>query len=185
MGANNSSNVSTGKPKIGGAVFRAPIGTAIPADAVTTLATEFENLGYCSDAGVENDNSPSSDDIKAWGGNVVGSMETEKPDTWKFTLIEVKNLEVLKTVYGDENVTGTLAAGVTVKANAKEQKDKVWVIDMVLSDNVVKRVVLPKARVTEIGTISYKDSEATGYAITLTAYPDADGNTHLEYMKGQ
>ena len=42
-------NVTTGKPKTGGAVFRAPLGTALPTDAKTALDEAFKNLGYCSE----------------------------------------------------------------------------------------------------------------------------------------
>jgi len=45
-------NVSAGKPKIGGAVFVAPIGTELPKDVTTQLNAAFKGLGYCSDDGI-------------------------------------------------------------------------------------------------------------------------------------
>ena len=47
---------------------------------------------------------------------------------------------------------------------------------------MLKRVVLPDAKVGEVGDIVYKDDEAVGYELTLTALPDEDGNTHYEYL---
>ena len=40
--ANNKANVTTGKPKVGGAVFRAPVGTTLPTDASTALNSAFK-----------------------------------------------------------------------------------------------------------------------------------------------
>ena len=174
--------VTAGRPKTGGAVFRAPAGTAAPTDATTALGDVFVDQGYVSDAGVVNNNSPSSESVKAWGGDPVLDLQTEKPDTWALTLISVKDVAVLKTVYGEENVTGTLETGITVTANAKELPSSVWVIDQVLRGGTLKRTVLPDAKITEIGEITYSDSAAVGYPLTLSAYPDASGNTHYEYI---
>lgn len=176
-------HVSAGKPAIGGAIYRAAKGTTLPTDATTALDAAFKALGYCSEDGLVNSNSPSTTDLKAWGGDTVLSLQEEKPDTFQFTLIESLNVEVLRAVYGSDNVTGTLATGLTVSASADEQEEAVWVVEMVMNSNTVKRVVVPHGKISEIGDISYTDSDAVGYEITLTALPDANGKTHYEYMK--
>lgn len=179
----NSANVTAGKPKIGGAVYRAPLGTALPTDAVTALNQAFVDMGYVSEDGVTNSNTIESDDVKAWGGDTVLSLQTDKTDTFAMTLIESMNINVLKAVFGDDNVTGTLADGIVVKANADEQEDAEWVIDMIARGNVKHRVVIPSGKISEVGDTVYSDTEAVGFEVTVTAMPDTAGNTHYEYYK--
>ena len=183
MALNNSANVSTGKPKIGGAIYYAPEGTTLPTDATSTLNGAFENLGYVSDDGLTNSNTIESETIKAWGGDIVATSQTDKQDTFQLKLIETLRVAVLKAIYGAENVSGSAETGITVKANVKELKTASWVVDMILNGNTLKRVVIPRGKISELGDIVYKDDEAIGYEPTITALPDSLGNTHYEYIK--
>ena len=180
--ANTASNVSAGKPRAAGAVYYAASTATLPTSADGSL-TGFTDIGYISDAGVTNANSRTSENVKAWGGDTVLSTQTEKTDTFTFTMIEMMNTDVLKIVHGDSNVSGSLSAGIVVNVNAKELEYHKWVIDMVLKGGVLKRIAIPSAKVTEVADVSYTDSDAVGYQITLTAEPDSSGNTHYEYIK--
>ena len=182
--AASSANVTAAKPNISGAVSSAPLKTALPQNAKTALNEAFKTLGYISEDGLTNENSPESEEVKAWGGQTVLSSQTDKKDTFKFKLIESLNVEVLKEVYGADNVTGTLTTGITVKTNANELPEHSLVIDMMLKNGSVKRIVIPRGKVSEIGEIGYKDGEPIGYELTITALPDDQGNTHYEYMQG-
>ena len=177
---NTKSNVAAGKPKVTGAVFRAITGTTPPTTASSSLSSAFKAMGYVSDDGVTNSNSPESSEIKAWGGDVVLNPQTGKTDTFKLKLIEVLNANVLKAVYGDNNVTVS-GSETVVEVNSKEGDEGVWVIDTILG-TYMKRIVIPNGKITEVGDIVYKDDEAVGYEITISATPDTDGNTHYEYI---
>ena len=179
---NNAEYVTAGKPKKGGAIFRAPLSTPLPTNATDPLDDAFENVGYISEDGVTNSNSPTAEDLKAWGGDTVLSLQTAKPDTFKFGMLETMNKSTLSTVYGDENVSGDLEEGLTIVANSNDMKEYAYVIEMALKNNVVKRIVIPDAKISAIDDITYKDGGAVAYNITLTAIPDIDNNTHYEYL---
>ena len=184
-GANSVSNVTAGKPKVGGSIYRAPLGTDVPTDATTALDTAFKCLGYVSDEGVTNSTSIESEDIKAWGGDTVLTPQTGKTDTFQLTLLESLNIEALKAYFGDDNVTGTdIKTGIAIKCNSQELQPSIWVIEMVAAGNIPHRVVIPNAKPTEMEDITYVDNEPVALGMTLTAMPDSDGNTHYEYSGG-
>lgn len=188
----NTQNVSVAKPRIGGAAYTAPLGTELPTDAITKLDTEkFKALGYISEDGLTNTNTPDSDVIKGWGGDTVAVISNGKEDTFQYTLIETLNVDVLKEVYGEDNVTGDLKTGISVVANNDEYQPHVLVFDMTLKNGIFKRIIIPNGTISEVGDITYKDDEAIGYETSLTAAAVESVNkagktinsTHYEYIQ--
>lgn len=180
--ATNSSNVTAGKPMIGGAVHVAPLGTSLPTSTTATLNSAFVDVGYISADGIKNDLSRTSNSIRAWGGDEVLQIQNEKNDNWTFTMIEAKNINVLKEVFGSTNVSADSSGNITINVNSKELSKASWVFDMILSDGSAKRCVLPIAKITNVAEIAYTDADAVGYAVTLNTLPDTSGNTHYEYI---
>ena len=180
--ANNVNNVTAGKPKIGGAIFVAPVGTTLPTDAVSPLDETFEELGYISEDGLTQGITRDSDAIKAWGGDTVMTTQTDYAETFSFTMIEVMREAVRKVAFGDTNVTGALADGMTTKVNSKELEAHAFVFEL-LYNGAISRIVVPNGKVSEMGDITYVDGEPVGYNPTITALPDEAGNTSYEYTK--
>lgn len=179
-----ANNVSAAKPKTGGAVSVAPQGTTLPTDATTALGNAFAQLGYISDSGLTNSNTINTETVKAWGGDEVLVTYNGREVSFQFELIEATNLDVLKQIYGASNVSGTLAGGIAINAKSNiEMPEQVFAIDMILKDGALKRIVIPAGRLSDLGDITYADNDAIGYDVTITAVPDASGNTHYEYIK--
>ena len=133
----NAANVTTGKRRVDGGIYFAPAGTTLPTDATTALATAFKNLGYVSEDGVTNSLSKETSEIKEWGGDTVDVVLTAQNDTFQFTLIESLNVDTLKAIYGNSNVTESSGA-ITITVNASEAPSGVYVIDMIQKGNKLK-----------------------------------------------
>ena len=126
----------------------------------------------------------SSETERAWGGEIMNVIQTERNDNYKFKAMEISNVEVLKMVFGDSNVTGTLQTGITIQANAKEMGNAVYVIEMIEGHGTINhRFVIPIGRISEIAETVYKSTESVGYDVTITAQADTSGNSHYEYKK--
>lgn len=182
-----TAKIIAGRPAVTGGALRAPLGTTLPTDATTALGAAFKGLGYISEDGLSENVERSTDKKKAWGGDVVKVVQTEFGATLKLTLIETLNTDVLKAVYGDTNVTETAPTTPAkntkwkVAVNSKPLEHAAWAFE-VRDGNGKIRIVVPDGQVTEIGEVKYTDSDLTGYEITISAFPDANGDSVLKYM---
>lgn len=176
--------VTWSKPKVGGAVYRAPLGTTLPTDAVTALDAAFTSMGYISEDGLTHSATPETEKVKAWGGDTVLVLQTDKTVTYTATFIEELNTEVQKTVHGNDNVSGDLDTGLTVTTTSAPLEEASYVIEEILKGNIKKRTVIPSATVSEVGEVTDADNAAIGYAITLEVVCNSDGEfDHKYYQK--
>lgn len=183
--SNKKENVSVAKPKIGGAIFKAPCdNTKIPSDAKTALDSSFKCCGYVSDDGVVFSTSEKSEDVKSWGNEVVTTLDSDFTDEFEVTYIESMNEEVLKEYHGEGAVKGTIDTGITVDIAPNKQDYKMIVIDMILNKGkVLKRIVIPRCKVSDKSDVTYKDDEVIAYKLKYacaTGYDD--GTYHKEFI---
>jgi hypothetical protein len=179
--ANNTNNVTFGKPNIAGCLYSAPVGTTLPTSANAVLNSAFKQLGYLSDAGVTNPQS--TDDptlIRAFGGDVVLSIPGEFTETYEFEMIETLNFDVNAEIYGDDNVE-TIADGYKVTKKNIVLPEKSYIFDFLLKNGKLRRVVVPKGTIIRNGDIEHTDEEALKYPAKVSCIANEDNEYVYEY----
>jgi hypothetical protein len=183
--ANSAANVVAGVPLATGGVLIGDLTAAEPSTAVSAL-TGFTAAGYIGEDGVTETNERSTDRIRAWGGDTVKVVQTEHNVTYQFTFLETLNAEVLKAVYGEDNVTTTAATVSTgtlheVQINSSTLPHKSYVFEVKDGDAKI-RIYVPDGQITEVGEITYSDSEVIGYQVTVEAFADELGNKAYKFL---
>lgn len=178
----NVENVSSAMPQVGGALFRAPYGTTIPTDYSTALNQAFKDVGYCDDTGFTESTGITITTKNAWGGDTVDAQAKKSEKTFKFVLLESKNAEALKTIYGDDNVTED-SNGIHIAEDAKALGFYSWVVEMITKSDKKRRHIIPNATVSNIGDIKYVDNDTISYEVTLTALVDKSGKYQHQYIE--
>lgn len=175
-------NVLVGKPLSTGGVYAGATTATLPLDANTTLDAGLINLGYVSDAGLSQTIDSDTSNIVAWGGDTVKTIRTTHDVSYGLTFIET-SAPVLSEVFGEDNVT-TATGLTTVKINSAELPRRAYVFEM--SDgNKRIRVVVPNGQITNLDDIAWTDADPVGYPVTISAYPDDDGNKAYLYLEDE
>ncbi|GAA4758763.1 hypothetical protein [Gordonia alkaliphila] len=169
-------------PRVTGALRRAPLGTERPTDASAALDAAYVDLGFIGEDGFTEATTRDSDPKRALGGSIVRVLQTEFGTTVSFIFLESLNLEVLKAVYGDDNVIVDGATGnVTVKRNKKPLPESQWVIDLEDGD-ALDRSDIGRGQITEIGDVQRVHSDLVAYEVTITCYEDENGDTLVGHL---
>jgi len=183
--ANSAANVVAGVPLATGGVLIGALSATAPTTASSAIAA-FAAAGYIGEDGVTETNERNTDKIRAWGGDTVKVVQTEHNVSYKFTFLETLNTDVLKAVYGDANVTttaATVSSGTLQKVliNGTSLPHKSYVFE-VKDGNAKIRIYVPDGQITEVGDVTYSDSEVVGYEVTVECFADSTGNKAYKYM---
>lgn len=181
-----NTDVRVGAPdqKVTGAIKHAPLRTAIPtlADitkAAVTLNQAFEGDEYVSQDGLTLAPSMSTTEIKDWSGATVRKVLESFDGTLSWTMIST-NEGALSIAFGTDHVTSAAATaqhGAQVRAalGAYLPEEQTWVFLMKDGDARIV-IAVPDGQITEVGEVTFASNVAVGWQVTLSCYPDTDGN---------
>lgn len=176
-------NITSSNPGRNGVMFRAPIGTDLPTNAVSELNKAFKDLGIVGEDGVTQAITRDTEDIKAYGGDIVYTVQTDFGEEFTMVLYESRNADTLKAVFGDDNVVVGNDGTLTVKHNKAKLPRSSFVFDHEI-DQGVKRQVMEIGQIVSVGDIVNVHSDIVKYELTVKAFPNADGNVLVEYIGG-
>jgi hypothetical protein len=177
----NADLIYVGSPdRVTGAIVSAPKGTALPTDASTAPGAEFEDSGYISEDGCTLSDAQTWVDIKDWGGDIVRRIKSESQVTIAFSFLEINDRSA-KSAFGDDNVTVT-GEKLAIKLNIKEAPRKAWVINMLDGDRYL-RITVADGQITDRGDLTFTRQGAVLIPVTLTCYPDVNGDTAIIYAE--
>lgn len=162
----NSNNVVVA---LSGAIYWAPAGTAGPTDAEAAWGAGWVDLGYASEDGITETPDDDTTDIPAWqNGDTVRTLINSSRMRYGFTLIETteRGLELYYRTTVTDAGTGTASLEIGTPSTARFA----FGFDVIDGDGII-RTVIDEGDVTERGEITYSNTEAVGYDMTVTAFP--------------
>lgn len=186
MEPNNKSNITIGHPKANGAIFFAPLGTAMPTSADEDLDPAFQNLGYVTEDGVTISTEEENDTIKAWGPEDVITTQTSYGKTVNLALLETARANVLKFLYGDDNVTENSDGSLAWDDTGDPLPRGIFVVDTLQNNGDTsprfKRQIFGDSQfVDRSGDHVYNDTDPLSFPVVIKAYKFTidDKNTYV------
>lgn len=171
----NVKNAFVGSPSIdGGVLFRAPLGTVLPADATAKLDAAFGDHGAVSEDGVTVNQDRSTNDIKAYGGDTFITVQDNYDEKVEISLLEDDNDEVIKTSFGENNYEKTEATDQdgtkrVIYHTSQPLPISSFVIHSV-SGSKVKRYVIERGQVVSVGETKDVHNDVTRKTLTIKTY---------------
>lgn len=176
----NVANITASNPGRNGVFFRGPIGAPLPKDAESELDQNFVDQGIVGEDGVTQSITRDTEDVKAYGGDIVYTLQTDYGEEFTVVVYESRNIETLKTVFGESNVD-EVDGNIVVRHNKAKLPRSSFIFDHEI-DNGLKRQVMEIGQVVSVGDIVNVHSDIVKYELTIKAFPNADGNVLIEYI---
>jgi len=180
-----TSEVRVGAPdqSTTGAIKYAPIGTPLPSlsnitPSAVSYDSAFQGNEYVSEDGLTLAPSMSTTEIKDWSGTSVRKVLESFDGTLSWTMIST-NASALGIAFGADHITTQSATAthgnqVMAELGAHLPEPQSWLF--LMKDGDARIVVLvPNGQVTEVGEVTFASNAAVGWNVTLSCYPDEDG----------
>lgn len=168
MGAENVSVAQTG------IVAKVP-STLVVTSAVSDLGPSSVTYGLVSEDGVGIENTTSTDTIKAWQNSaIVRTVNSDASVT--FTIVLIENTQPVRELY-----YGSAEANGKIAWNPSKRTKGSFVIDYIDTgygeegEFLTGRYHIKRGEVTEVESITLQNGEPVGYGVTITAFPDENG----------
>ncbi|MEC5185299.1 hypothetical protein RCH12_002775 [Cryobacterium sp. MP_3.1] len=173
----SNANTFVGAPAIAGMLYSAPADTADPTDATTPLPAIWAQLGAITADGIVRSGEPAVEAIKDAGNRTIRNIVTDHPMSYGLTFAEALNVDVLKELRGEGNVTVS-ADGKTITVGHVEgfiSPARKYVIELEDFPNK-KREIIKLAQAQSTGDVTYS-AAAPGvvYEAVLNVLKPTDG----------
>ncbi|CAB0628032.1 hypothetical protein [Corynebacterium diphtheriae] len=171
----NVANAFVANPPIdGGVYFNAPLGAKLPTTADEALDSKFVDHGAVGEDGFNVNPKRESSTEKMFGGEDWVDIQTSYTEEATITLLEDDNINVIKSIYGDENVVETPADSNnglrrTIYHTQKRLPIKSHVLKAVDGEKR-KVIVIPRGRISSVEKTADVHSASTKYNVTITCF---------------
>jgi len=159
MAANDTADVSNVKGVRGGYGYSAPAGTTVGTeqDPFAALGTEFKNMGFISEDGIEEEIDTDTEEVHDLNGEVICVLKSQETETLTLTLVSI-TADSLAEWHGHGAVSESSNV-ITVKHANIDHDIRCY------------------------GSIVHGSGEVAGREITITCMPDADGFRMYDYIQ--
>ncbi|MGW6946192.1 phage tail tube protein [Streptomyces xanthophaeus] len=163
----------------GGGWVATTLGTAAPATPLTQPSTAWLPLGAISDDGLVQGFDEESQEYTPWGftspirTQITKSLRTFKLTAWETSRTTVQSLQYRIPVDDLTPVGGLTSFAET--ASPVPDRRTFWFV--VLDGETSRGFYVPEAEISDRSDVTHKQDQMAGFEWTITAYPDAAGNT--------
>lgn len=156
--------------------YVAPVGSGEPTNVTTAWTAadpDWTALGLLGeDAGLVEAREIESTDHWAWGSILVRTTRSKQKRTLKVVALE--NTPAVWNLVNPGSVDVTNLGITTRTVYVPTTNPMAFGFEFVDGLTIMRRVI-PTAEVTEVGDITFSDSEMAAYELTISVYPDGDG----------
>ncbi len=168
-------NATNARVAITGAVYKAPLGSTAPTNATAAVAAAYIDLGYISSDGITEGWDDSVSKFTAWqNATTIRSAITDSTGTLKFSMLETKG-RVLTAFHRGSTMAEAPAGNFTLSVKPITADPSAWIFDVVDGAKLI-RIYVANGEITERGEITYANGDMLMYPVTVTFYPDSNGN---------